>query len=163
MKPRKLFGVALLFPYLLWGICLLTANVFSSRDVQDIWNILLLPAMYYVIGIIFWFIPYSLLAIGMWIWSKNKSVESLRKLGLRAPVILSGLLAIEYSIIVLVNYLPSETGEVIWASESGDATMQFLALLITSSLLVGYLLVGIALAIFKVLKSKKLIAENAHL
>lgn len=163
MKPRKLFGVALLFPYLLWGICLLIANVFSSRDVPDIWNMLLAPAAYYVIGIIFWFIPYSLLAIGTWIWSKNKSIESLRKSGLRAPVIFSGLIAIEYSIIILVNYLPSETGKVIWASESGDATMQFLAMLITSSLLVGYLLVGIALVIFKVLKSKNLIVENAHL
>ena len=151
MKHRRLFGIALLFPYLLWGVCLLIANLFSPRAVPDIWNFLLVPAMYYAIGVMFWFIPYTLLAIGMWILSKNRSVVFLRKLGLLAPVLLAGLILIEY----LIIYIP------ILISPNSESTGMtgFLLLLVVSSLFFGYLLVGIALAIFKFLESKNLIEE----
>ena len=151
MKHRRFFGIALLFPYLFWGISVLIANLFSSKDVSDIWNTLLTPVMYYAIGVIFWFIPYTLLTIGMWFQSKNKSIASLRKLGLIAPIVFSGLMSIEYSIIMLANN--SSTTD--WA-----ATIGFLALLVFSSMVVGYLFVGIAMVVFNALKSKNLIAEE---
>jgi len=150
MKHRKLFGIALLFPYLLWGVCLLIANLFPPREASDIWNLLLVPAMYYAIGVIFWFIPYTLLAIGMWIWSKNKPVTSLRKLGLSAPIIFSILVIIEYSIILF-----SATGIAGWKEMAG-----FFALLIICCLFFGYLSVGVALAVFKFLQSKNLVTED---
>ena len=152
MKHRRLFGIALLFPYLLWGVCLLIANLFSPQDVQDIWNFLLIPAIYYAIGAIFWFIPYTLLAIGMWIWSKNRPATSLRKLGLFAPVLLTGLMLIEH----LIIYIP------ILISPNSESTgmTSFLLLLVVSSLLFGYLIVGIALAVYKFLQSKNLIEEE---
>ena len=152
MKHRRLFGIVLLFPYLLWGVCLLIANLFSPQDVQDIWNFLLIPALYYAIGVIFWFIPYTLLAIGMWIWSKNRSATSLRKLGLSAPVLLTGLILIEYLIIYIPILISPD-------SESTGMT-SFLLLLVVSSLLFGYLIVGIALAVYKFLQSKNLIEEE---
>lgn len=150
MKHRRLFGIALLFPYLLWGVCLLIANLFSPGDTSDIWNLLLVPAMFYAIGVIFWFIPYTLLAIGMWIWSKNKPVNSLRKLGLLAPIIFSILVMIEYSIILF-----SATGTTGWKDIAG-----FFALLIICCLFFGYLSVGTALAVFRFLQSKNLVTEE---
>jgi hypothetical protein len=160
MKHRRLFGITLLFPYLLWGVSIVIANVFSPQDVSDKWNILLLPIMYYAVGAIFWFIPYTLLAVGMWIWSKNKSVVSLRNAGMFAPVLLSILIIIEYSVIILINHLPSGAGETILVFEAGEALLSFLALLSASSLLVGYSLVGIALAVYKFLQSKNLDEED---
>ena len=154
MKARRLFGIALLFPYLFWGISVLIANLFSSQNASDIWNILLVPVMYYAVGVILWFIPYTLLAIGMWFWSKNRSVAALRKLGLTAPIIFSGLISIEYSIIMFVNN--SSTTD--WAG-----TIGFLALLVFSSMVFGYLFVGIAMAIFNGLQSKNLIPEETIL
>jgi len=152
MKHRKLFGIALLFPYLLWGICFLIANLFPSQNASDLWSVLLVPAMFYTIGVIFWFIPYTLLAILMWMWSKNKSVTSLRKLGLRAPIIFSILVIIEYSIILF-----SETGTTGWGEIAG-----FFALLIVCCLFFGYVSVGTALAVFKFLQSKNLVAEEVQ-
>jgi len=154
MKPRRLFGIALLLPYLFWGISVLIANLFSSQDASDIWNTLLVPVMFYAIGAALWFIPYTLLAIGMWFWSKNKSIASLRKLGLSAPIVFSGLMTIEYSIIMLANN--SSTTD--WAG-----TIGILALLMFSSMVFGYLFVGIAMVIFNGLQSKNLIAEETIL
>ena len=150
MKHRRLFGIALLFPYLFWGVSVLTANLFSSHNVSDAWNFLLVAITFYAVGIIFWFIPYTLLAIILWFLSKNKSVASLRKLGLSAPIVFSGLMFIEYSIIMFTNN--SSTAD--WAG-----TMGFLALLIFSSLVFGYLFVGIALVVFYNLQAKNLISE----
>ena len=146
MKYRRLFGIALLFPYLFWVISVLIANLFST------WNTLLVPILFYAFGAIFWFIPYTLLAIGMWLWSKNKSVASLRKLGLSAPIVFSGLMSIEYSIIIFADN--SSTTD--WAGMMG-----FSALLNFSSLVFGYLFVGIALVVFNNLQAKNLIVEDA--
>ena len=151
MKHRRLFGIALLFPYLFWGVSVLTANLFSSHNVSDIWNTLLVPILFYPVGAIFWFVPYTLLAIGLWLWSKNKTIASLRKLGLSAPIVFSGLMAIEYSIIMFADN--SSTTD--WAG-----TMGFLALLIFSSLVFGYLFVGITIMIFNTLRSNNLIADE---
>jgi len=161
MKPRQLFGVALLFPYLLWGVSVLIANLFSN--VSDIWNFLLVPILFYAVGALFWFIPYTLLAIWLWIWSRNKSVVSLRKAGLLAPIYLSILVTIEYSIYTYISFLPSENGETVVYIESGTAILGFAALLVASSLIFGYLFVGIGLAVYKILISKNLVAENSGL
>ena len=143
-----------MFPYLFWGISILIANLFSSQDISDIWNTLLVPILFYAVGAVLWFIPYTLLAICMWTWSKNKSAASLRKLGLSAPIIFSGLMVIEYSIILFTN----NSSITAWAG-----TMGFLALLIFSSLVFGYLFVGIALVVFNNLQAKNLVLEETSL
>jgi hypothetical protein len=106
--------------------------------------------MYYAIGVIYWFIPYTLLATGIWIWSKNKPVTSMHKLGLLSPVIFSTLMIFEFSII--------------WLPTAGlkEAT-SILAMLIIISLFTGYFIVGIALMVSKVLQSKNLISEISPL
>ena len=160
MKPRRLFGIALLFPYLFWGISLLIGNEFASLDLPDFWNFLLTPIMFYAVGALFWFIPYTLLAIGLWIWSINKSVVSLRKAGLLAPIYLSILVTIGYVIYSLISYLP-KNGETVVYVEAGTAILGFIALLVASSLFFGYLFVGIGLTVYKLFLSKNLIVEDS--
>lgn len=161
MKPRRLFRIVLLFPYLLWGISLLIGNLFALLGLSDFWSFLLIPILFYSVGALFWFIPYTLLAIGLWIWSRTKSVVSLRKAGLLAPIYLSILVTIEYSIYTLISFLPSENGETVVYVEAGTAILGFVALLVGSSLLFGYLFVGIGLAVYKLLLSRNLIVEDS--
>jgi hypothetical protein len=152
MKPRTYFGIALLFPYILWGICaLIVASMSSVQEVPEAWNTVLMPIVFYVFGVILWFVPYTILAAGMWIWSKNKSTTALYRLALLAPILLSALMLIE---VVLVS-LPALSFAELAKELLGQA-----ALVGGFSLVFGYLNVGIALGVFKFLQSKQRIAEE---
>jgi len=151
MKPRTYFRVALLFPYLLWVICALIVFIFSQQETSTDWSIVLMPVFYYAFGILLWFIPYTLLASGMWIWSRNKPAESLFRAGMSSPFLLGILMIIEGALV----YLPDD-GMVDLAKELPGQII-FLGGL---SLVFGYLCVGIALGIYKLLKAKKIISEE---
>jgi hypothetical protein len=150
MKPRIYFGLALLFPYILWLICLLIVFLLSSQEVAAAWNILLLPITYYTFGIIYWLFPYTLLAFGMWIWSKNKSITEIYRIALLAPLLLFALMCIEAALFSL----PADNVTALLRNTIGAAL-----LLGAFSLLFGYLSVGVALGLFKFLQSKHLIRE----
>jgi len=152
MKPRTYFGIALLFPYILWGICALIVAILSAvQEVPEILNTVLMPIVFYAFGIILWFVPYTILAIGMWIWSKSKSTMALYKLALLAPILLSALMLIE---VVLVS-LPAVS-----VAELAKDLLGQSALVGGFSLVFGYLCVGVAMGVFKFLQSKHRIAEE---
>jgi hypothetical protein len=152
MKPRTYFGLALLFPYILWVISALIVAIMSAvQEVPETWNTVLMPIVFYAFGIILWFVPYTLLAIGMWIWSRNKSTTTLYKLALLAPILLSALMLIE---VVLVS-LPADS-----MAELAKDLLSQSALVGGFSLVFGYLCVGVAMGVFKFLQSKHRIAEE---
>lgn len=151
MKPRTYFRLALLFPYLLWCVCALIVFILSRLESSMDWSVVLMPVFYYAFGILVWFIPYTLLAIGMWVWSKNKSKAMLHKKAMIAPPLLVILMLIETTLISL----PTDS------IEDFTGTMLGQTLLIGGfSLVFGYLCVGIALGVFKLLQARKLIAEE---
>ena len=153
MKPRTYFGLALLFPYILCGICaLIVASLSLVQEMPETWNIVLMPIMFYAFGVILWFVPYTILAAGMWIWSRNKPATALYKLALLAPILLSALMLIE---VVLVS-LPTVS-----VAELAMDLLSQAVLLGGFSLVFGYLSVGVAMGIFKFLQSKHLIAEES--
>lgn len=151
MKPRTFFGLALLFPYILWGICALVLLLLSSQERSTTWNLVLMPITFYAFGVILWFIPYTVLAIGMLIWSRNKPTAALYKLAMLAPILLFVLMLIEA---VLVS-LPAES----IAKLARDIRDQSV-LLGGFSLIFGYLCVGVAMGVYKYLRSKNLITEE---
>ena len=111
----------------------------------------LMPVFSYAIGILIWFIPYTLLAIGLWIWSRNKSVTALFKAAMASPVIFGVLMLLEG---LLVNLPASDLAQL------GRELPGQVAMLGGLSLLFGYFCVGIAWGIFKILKARKFIAEE---
>lgn len=151
MKPRTYFGLALLFPYILWILCALVVFLFSSLETSTAVDTALMPVFFYAFGILLWFIPYTILAAGMWIWSRNKSTRVLYKLAMIAPILLFALMLIEA---VLVS-LPAESMAELTKGLLGQS-----ALLGGFSLVFGYLCVGVALGVFKFLRAKNLIAEE---
>jgi hypothetical protein len=153
MKPQTYFRLALLFPYVLWGVCaLIFFTLQSIFEIPEAWNIVLMPMTFYVFGIILWLIPYTLLAIGLGIWGRNKSTDTLRKMAFAAPILFFILMLIE---VVLVS-LPAES-----IAEFIKELLAQSAMLGVFSLVFGYLCVGIALGIFKFMQTKKLIAEES--
>jgi hypothetical protein len=152
MKPRTYFGFALLFPYLLWGVCALVAvSLSSGQELPEAWNIALMPVFFYAFGIILWFIPYTVLAIGLWLLSRNKPTRALYQMALISPLLLSVLMLLEATLVSL----PAED----LAKLTKDLVDQ-LAVLGGFSLVFGYLCVVIALGGFKLLQARKLIAEE---
>lgn len=152
MKPRTFFGIALLTPYILWIISALLAYLLSGLEISSSWNILLMPVMFYAIGILLWFIPYTLLAIGLWIWSRKKSVKTLFRAALVSPFLLGFLMIVEG---VWVN-LPVDNLSKLANELPGQAAM--LGIL---SLFFGYLCVGIAFGVYKVLQARNRIADES--
>lgn len=151
MKHRTYFGLALLTPYILWIVCALTAFLLSGQEISTGWDIVLMPVFFYAIGILLWFIPYTLLAVGLWIWSRNKPVPALFRAAMVAPVALGILMLLEG---LLVNLPASDLAQL------GRELPGQLAMLGGLSLLFGYFCVGIAWGIYKMLKSRNLIAEE---
>jgi hypothetical protein len=153
MKPRTFFRLAFLFPYILWMICALIAFTISSSSqvTSPVWDVILMPVFFYAFGIFFWFIPYTLLATGMWIWSGNKSPAVLQRMALTAPLLLFVFLLIE---VVLASLPVNNVGKL--ANDLLDQSL----LLGGLSLVFGYLCVGFALSVYKVLKANKLIMEE---
>ena len=152
MKHRTLFGLALFIPYLLWVVCALILVLLSLLEMSSEWGkILVMPFFIYAYGIFLWFIPYTLLALGMWFWSKGKTTKTLYRLALTAPILLS---------IFMI-------GEVVWASLPVDNVTELtqeipnqIIFLGGLSLFFGYLCVGIAMGILKTLKAKNIIVEE---
>jgi hypothetical protein len=150
MKPRTYFRLALLFPYILWGVCALVFAILSSlRESSGTWNIILMPIAFYTIGVILWLVPYTMLAAGMWILSRNKSTTALYKLAMLAPLLLFALMFIE---VVLIS-LPARSVAELTKDLLGQS-----ALVGGLSLVFGYLCVGVAWGVFKFLQAKHLIA-----
>lgn len=154
MKSQTYFRLALLFPYILWCFCALIFFLVSSREIPEAWNVALMPISFYTFGILVWFIPYTILAVGMWIWSRGKSTSTLYKLALLAPILLSALMFVE---VVLVSLPAASVAE--FAKDLPGQS----ALVGGFSLAFGYLCVGIAMGIFKLLQSKNLINEETTL
>lgn len=150
MKPRTYFRLALMFPYLLWGICALVLFLLTSLESTAL-DFLLLPFMIYVLGIILWLVPYTLLAVGMWLWSRNKSTTALYKLALIAPVLLVALMLIESTLMSL----PAEN-----LAELAMDSLEQAVTLGAFSLLFGYLCVGVTLGLYKFLQAKGVVAQE---
>lgn len=151
MKPVTYFRLALLFPYILWVVCALIFLLIRTLEIPEAWNIVLMPLMFYVFGIILWFIPYTILAVGLGRWSRNKSTKSLAASAGLAPIVLSGLISFEAALVTL----PADG----IAKFMEDAISQS-ALVGIFTLFFGYLCVGVAAGVYKILRLRNVIAQE---
>ena len=150
MKPQTFFRLSLFIPFILWILCAFVTVplTMSSIDIPETWNTILMPAMFYLIGILLWFIPYTTLAIILWIWSKNRSASALRNAALTSPFFLSFLMVLEAGLIY------QSTNDL---AEFVQSAFNFFALFGGLSMLFGYLCVGIAFGTLKLLQTRNLI------
>jgi len=99
-KPQNLLRSLLLIPYFAWGLALLfaymvTVSAENSYTANAVFDALAGVASFYAIGIVLWGIPYTILAVGLLLWSINKSAPTIYKLFIFSPFMLSILMALK--------------------------------------------------------------------
>jgi hypothetical protein len=148
MNPKAFARLMLFFPHVLLGILWL-------RDVN--WALFIS---------IFAFIPYTILSIGLLIWSRNKTFARIKNTYIyHSPVWLAFTAAVVYLIIIIfmIGYL------LIAASTEKDVITDSIIFLIVAgsvsilaSLIIGYFCAGIFLLLYKVLQRIGLIQDEMN-
>jgi hypothetical protein len=152
MKPKTFLGLALLFPYALWAVCALIAFLLSSQDLSTNWNIVLTPVFYYAIGIVIWIAPYTVLAIGLGLWSRGKAIQRIAKVFAFSPFMLAVLLVM-MMLIMSVDWNHIGAGLSYLSPDFGISVAAITGL----ALVYGYFCIGIIVGIYKILKMLKMI------
>ena len=146
-KPQNLLRSLLLAPYLAWGVSLVFTYLVSGsgRNLytsNTFFEVLTGVVSFYVIGIVLWGIPYTILALGLLLWSIKKPVPAIFKVFIFSPFLLSILMVIE---IVLITYWPLQ------AQSFGDSAnfLSSLLVVVIPTFIYGYGLVGVGFVIYK--------------
>ena len=113
-------------------------------------NALAFVVIIYAYGIILWGIPYTLLAISLWIWSLRKETRNIIKTFAWAPVLLTVPMMIETLILGYRSYSSYSEITQNWRSFWSGFTYSTL-ILAGLSLAYGYVCIGIVYAINKFL------------
>src|SRR5688572_30295948 len=102
MKPRTFLLSLLLLPYLIWvaatvfSLFLVWILIYTIGIIPGVGNLLL--GVYgfstvYSFGIVFWGVPYTIFALGFFLWSKNKSSKKTYSTLLYSPLLLACIAA----------------------------------------------------------------------
>jgi hypothetical protein len=143
MNTRTYLRLSLLTPYLLWltlaGILFLINRSSSPMESGTVSDVILGAAYIYTIGIGIWILPYTLLAVGLWIWSKGKPADKTARLFAFSPLIMAILVAVEMGIL-----------SILWGG--GGASSDFGASMLAIgglAILFGYLIIGMVAGMYK--------------
>lgn len=166
MKTKTYLRLSLLTPFLVWIICLLIFIVWSKLapngsgfdGSEGILNVVLLPLLFYVFGIIGWLLPYLVLASIFFLWSfRSRSQVLMRALAL-SPLVMTVL------ILILVNVLSIGNGSWSLFSSNPTANAQDIlgpnALFAVLTLLWGYICLGIGYGIYRILQRRDFIKDE---
>ena len=163
MKTRTYMRLALLIPLVIWVILLpaviLIYVVFpadlGSNGPDTFFGLIELVSSFYVIGILFWFLPYLVLSIGLLFASFRSRLEVLKYLLVLSPFAMAILVMTEVTIISLSIWGFSLTlapfPEDIKISTAIFLLVSILGLGILA-LMWGYICVGLGLGSYKILQ-----------
>ena len=157
-KSKNLLRSLLLLPYFAWGIALLFVflvnRLVGSLEVPSaFFNALMGIASFYTIGISIWGIPYTILIVGLVLWSINKPESNIYKVFFFSPLLLSILMVVE---IALILFWPPP-------SPPSEDSMNFLSpilLAVIPSLVFGYGFIGVGFIIYKAMRRLNLITTE---
>jgi len=152
MKTKTYLQLSLITPYLYWALSvgvIFIWNNYSNNELPEnpIANFLAYAVFFYAFGIILWGIPYTILAIGLWIWSRGKNNQKTARLFAFSPLFLALLIIIE---ILIFSYERADF------PNGGDGLIANLGTsalgLGLLSVIYGYLFIGVAAGIYGILK-----------
>ncbi len=152
MKTQTFIRLSLLFPYALWIIfaifMVVMSKVFPASESLPILSGMITISFIYAFGILVWGIPYTILALGLWIWSNKKPASTMKKVFAFSPLMLAVLITVAmYFLIGLEDGISSDFGE------------SALALGVLS-ILFGYGTIGIVAGIYKLLQMGNFIKQE---
>jgi hypothetical protein len=161
MKAQTYLRLSLLLPYLLWGLALLLMQGYGgSENPSPIDRIIPLDFSWilslYVIGAFFWFLPYTLLALGLLVWSIHRKIRTIMQVFAVSPLILTVLIMIEINLLSILTQDSSSS-----LSPSNFTNLLALnGLALGLTIAAGYLCVGIGFGLYKILMSTNVIKES---
>ena len=167
MKTTTYLRLSLLIPILVWGVCLLILIVWGKiapngpgfDGSESIVNIVLLPLMFYVFGIVGWFLPYLLLCFILLIWSFRTQAHILMKVFAFSPLAMAVFI---FAFLTMLS-IGKEDWNTFWSSSTMIAENFFgtTLFLVVLAIAWGYICVGIGYGIYKLLQWKRLIRDGA--
>jgi len=111
---------------------------------------------------VLWFVPYTILAIGLLVWSIRKSFQQFRIAYIGSPIFFTAIfsLYIVFFVVVGANGFP-DMGEIgsFKTIEIAITILVALGMMIPMVITIGYLLVGLSLLVYKVLFQLKVIRD----
>jgi hypothetical protein len=155
MNSKTLLRGILFLPYLAWLIAIPLANLpttpmFSFAVVG--------VSGAYLVGIVFWGIPYTILVIGLLLWSGNKSAKEFDAVLPRSPLLMALLTVAELSVLYLYYALTSQIRLSPFMDFLGFTW--FLLLGVVGSFIFGYAFFFLGKAIYRVFGNLRLIKEE---
>jgi hypothetical protein len=165
MKTTTYLRWSLLIPFLVWGFCLLfflgLSALPESITSSAVMNLIALPLMFYVFGIIGWFLPYLLLAVILLLWSfKGQPRTHLAAFAL-SPFAMTVLVMIVVSFLSLGNENPTFSASNLLQNAGIFLGTNILFALV--SLVWGYICVGTGYGIYKILQRAGFIREELEM
>lgn len=147
MKPHTLLRTLLLLPYL---ICLVAISPAMPRNLAEFWPLVgllwgLAEVLFqiYLGSIVIWGIPYTLLAAGLLVWSRDQSAQKIYHVFSLSPILLALLTVVEMLLYGLITEGLNSVLTWNWGESVGTALLAgFLTLFF------GYLVVGLGMGIF---------------
>jgi hypothetical protein len=124
---------------ILAGILFLINLSSSPMESGTVFDVILSAASIYTIGIVIWILPYTILAVSLWIWSKGKPADKTARSFAFSPLIMAILVAVEmgfFSILWGGEGVSSDFGASVAAI--GGLAIPF-----------GYLIIGMVAGIYK--------------
>ena len=152
MKTKTYIQLSLLTPYIYWvlsaGIILLWYN-YSNNELPEnsIVSFLAYAVLFYALGIILWGIPYTVLAIGLWLWSRSKDIHKTIRVFALSPLFLTLLIAMEI-LILSYSWEDFPNGGIGLLANFGSSALG----LGIFSVVYGYLIIGITAGVYNILK-----------
>ena len=165
MKPLVYLRLALLFPYVLWVILLLLMRVLPGMDssltleASAISRSLEMLPMLYVLGILFWFVPYTLLALTLVMWSRQKQAHRIVRVFALSPIMLTALMLLEINVLSVAFDDPALGAPV--SGFSDLMSLNLLAVLLTLG--AGYFCVALGFGLYKLLQRLNILRASAAL
>jgi hypothetical protein len=150
----------LLIPYIAWGIALLFVSWISgsagnSEAPNAFLNVIIAVASIYTIGIVIWGIPYTILSVGLLLWSINKPAPTIYKVLVFSPLLLSIFTIVE---IALISFWPPETPSL----ESLLSFLSYLLITVIPTLMIGYGFVGVGSILYKAIRHINLVRTEGE-
>jgi hypothetical protein len=158
IKSQHVLRSLLLAPYLIWGTSL-AFNLLVDRLIADpdatpaILDALVGVTSFYTIGILLWGIPYTILVVGLLLWSIRKPTSTIHRVFVFSPILMSVLMTVETALVAF--WSPQAP----FLEELMDF-LQYTLVAVIPTLVFGYGFVGAGIIINKATKRLNLMNEG---
>ena len=165
MKTTSYLRLSLLIPFLVWASCALALFLWSRFEPNGLGSqsptaidVIAMFFLFYVFGILVWFLPYLLVCIILLVWSFKSRAQVLIKVFALAPV---GMAFLVLAFVDVLSLIGEDMSTLVskprpFFEDLFGSNVLFLIL----TLLWGYMCVGIGYGTYKILQRLEFIHDD---